>query len=184
MGRMLMEKSIEWVLEEEEKANVASRKWGITLLELSKHLGSGVTVDDLHEVNEDVARTVLAEKWRVEELELLPVGIDYLVFDSSIVCGTETARRWLRGAFDQFCAARDAQGSGGSLEGIRRIGSIGGWLSQLDQASLFAIVELFIYSRRRRHRTEPDWYSYFQQKTNRVNRVRLRTKQTLTVSVE
>jgi len=182
MSLKLMERSIEWILEEEAKGSSVSRRLGVTLNDLATYRRVGVTIHDLQEVQELEARAILAHVWQLEKFEELPSGIDYLVFDSSIVCGIETAQRWLRTA---LCASIQSAGSGDAFEGVGRCGSVGRWLTQFTQlvkrTELEEVIRRIVLFRRRRHRVEPHWGVQFQQKTNRVNRVQLRAKQTLEV---
>lgn len=173
----LRDESIAWVMQDEgdelqHRANPS--RWGISLTDLSVHRAVGVVVHDLQDLSEREAREILERKWQSLTLNSLPPGIDYLVFDSAVVCTGGVSVNWLYLSYDFLLSGR-ARGDSGErrefLSRLRRCGDISAWLLYLSPPELNEIVREFMVLRRRRHRSEKDWSENFQVRTNRCNRV-------------
>lgn len=178
MCRELKSASVLWVVEDEgvEVQSASSRftKFGVSLFDLSVHRAVGVTVSELKELSQEEAQVVLGVRWDVLKLDQLPAGVDYVVFDSAVVCGNSTAINWLYLAYEQFCKRKVELSRREYLLGLRKGGDINRWLMHCDKKELRELLRCLLWLRRRRHRSESNWREAFQSKTNRCNRVERR----------
>lgn len=174
--------SIDWVMDDEggELNRVPScpTKWGVSLADLSNHRALGVVIHDLQDLSRREAREVLSAKWKALGCNSFPPGIDYLLFDSAIVCSNGVSINWAYLSYEQLCRFHQQRRSlyyskerGEFLQGIRRCGDLSNWLLYCTIEELRELVRQFLLLRRRRHRSEAGWATQFQQRTNRCNRV-------------
>ena len=96
--------------------------------------------------------------WKHPGCDLLASGLDYFVFDTSLVCGPKNAARWVE-------LAAGPLGIHSYEDAIEYLNSIG-----LEEA--ISSIELF---RRRRFKTSPLWPVLGAEWTNRCNRAKQRS---------
>lgn len=135
--------------------------WGVSLGRLGTYRGTGVTVVELNELSRSEALQCLQDAWWDNALDLAPSGLDYYLLDSGLMCGFSNAYRWL----ELSVFSRD---SGREHENVLRT------VSDFSPERLQLLISQLTFSRRRRHKVEPGWLRYQQQRTNRVNRVQRR----------
>lgn len=115
----------------------------------------------LQEENQSAdARLRAGECWETLLLSEYPVGLDYFLLDTAVVCSPAVGLQWLSISLEVpvYLSAYRA------MELTRDLS---------PERSSILIAQL-CFSRRRRHKTEPGWVRHGQAKTNRVNRVQHR----------
>jgi lysozyme family protein len=135
------------------------RKFGIDLRQLAMWRGDA-TPSQLKELAKEEALQIYeAELWNPCRADLLPTGLDYFCFDTSLVCGVENTNRWLRLV------------SGGSGFDVQIDDGIISLVSQIEPEIAISGVEFF---RRRRFKSDPRWRVLGPEWTNRCNRAKRR----------
>lgn len=70
---------------------------GATNYGITQAVASAWGVDDVHDLTPATVRPIyLSAYWHASMCDSLPTGVDRLVFDSAVNCGTARARRWLQ----------------------------------------------------------------------------------------
>jgi len=135
--------------------------FGITIHDYRAYINPNGTAADVARMKFEQAATIYKQRyWDPCKCDLLPSGVDYMVFDTAILQGVMTSTRFL-----QRVLGVDADG----LIGPKTLGALDG----KDPRTLLNGIETL---RRQRLRLSPKWWKYGKGWTNRVNKAVLRAR--------
>ena len=157
--------SFEWMLAEEgpgfrSDRPTGGRAWGLLRSDWVSFIGC-CPQETMEVLTRDDALKAYNRIWEQFSLDHVPAGLDYFLFDSCVVCTRPVVLRWI----NHSMLGVDNGAIGPSAVELVR---------DLEPSRAALLVSQLSFSRRRRHKTEPGWYKWSQQWTNRVNRVQHR----------
>lgn len=165
--RETLEKAKLWVEQDEggytneAKDPGGPTKYGIDFRDYHAYIDPKGTAEDVARLTLEEAFKIYEERyWNPCSCNLLPIGIDYFVFDSALLSGVGTAIRWL-----QRAVGANADGK----IGPKTLAAI----AKADPLTTLTKIEAY---RRARLHTLPQWNVYGRGWTNRVNKSTMRAK--------
>lgn len=160
--------SFEYVVQDEGSALRSDRQdttvYGLTQKDIYDWTGKKLLRADLLEFDAEQAKGVYLYMWNYNALDAFPAGLDYFVFDSGLVCGFTTVRRWLALSLLPGVAEPSVERA---AEMVR----------DLEPGRSSILIAQLEFNRRRRGKAQPGWLTYGQMWTNRINRVQKRSLQ-------
>ncbi len=147
--------------------------FGITIGTLGDWRGNKVTCQEVHDLKRDEAKEIyFAKYWNAVKADMLPAGVDYIVFDFGVNAGVSRSARTLQ----SILAKRDP-----SLKVDGAIGPL--TIAALAKASPRAVIDEFHEAKMAFYRGLPTWDTFGNGWTNRANETLAQARAALETAV-
>ncbi len=147
--------------------------FGITIGTLGDWRGEKVTCQEVHDLKREEAKEIyFAKYWNAVKADMLPAGVDYMVFDFGVNAGVSRSARFLQ----TILAKRDP-----SLKVDGAIGPL--TIATLAKASPRAVLDEFHEAKMEHYRSLPTWQVFGAGWTNRANDVLAQARASLDATV-